>query len=163
METDAGHLHGSVLLAVHETGKAHDPRLVHAHRIAVKVLYKLRLYHTETLHLGGRIHEPVDMIGFLRFHDHGRRERESIDLFLLLVKAVVVHLHELRVDPRNGIIVLPAVVDHEEDAAVHSVVVLERFFYAFVLPAFAGKLRPLEHTALLIVKDAEADGIGRIK
>ena len=53
MEADAGHLYGSILLAVHETGKAHDPRLVHAHRIAVKVVYKLRLYHAETLHHGG--------------------------------------------------------------------------------------------------------------
>ena len=52
MEADAGHLHGSILLAVHETGKTHDPRLVHAYRIAVKVLYKLRLYRAETLHLG---------------------------------------------------------------------------------------------------------------
>ncbi len=64
MEADAGNLHGSILLAVHKTGKAHDPRLIHAHRIAIKVLYKLRLYHAETLHFGGRIHEPVQRADF---------------------------------------------------------------------------------------------------
>lgn len=40
---------------------------------------------------------------------------------------------------------------------------LESILDALVLPAFTGPFRPLEHAALLIVKDAETDGIGRIK
>jgi len=70
MEADAGHLHGSILFAVHEAGKPHNPRLVHTHRIAIKMFYELRLYHAETLHFSGRVHEPVHMIGFLCFHYH---------------------------------------------------------------------------------------------
>ena len=73
MEADAGHLHRRVLLAVQETGQTHDPRLVHAHRITVKTLHELRLYPAEALHLRGRIHEPVHMVGLLCSHDHGRR------------------------------------------------------------------------------------------
>ena len=98
VKADTGNLHGSFFLAVIETGQTHDSGLVDTHRVTLKVLYKLGLNHTKTLHLCGAVHEPVDVQRFLRFHNHGRRERKGIHLFLLFLKAAVIHLHKLCVN-----------------------------------------------------------------
>ena len=160
---DAGHFDGRLLLAVLKSGQTHDARFVHAHGIAAKMLDEPLLYLAKAFHFGARIHEVVDMQGFLRLDHHGGRQGKGIDLFLLFFKGAIVHLEELRIDSRNRGIVLPTVVDHEEDAPLHGIVVLERFLDAFVLPALAGQLRASENTRLLVLEYAKADRIGRIE
>lgn len=150
-------------MSLKSTYEFRNSRFIDTHRITVKLFHKLRLNRAETLHLCTGIHKPVHMIGFLRFHNHRRRQRKCINFLLLIFKAVIVHLHELCIDSRNRSIILPTVVHHEKDTAVHSIVIFQCFLDAFIFSAFAGQLCALEYTVFFIIEYTKAHSIGRIE
>ena len=152
-----------LFLAVIEPRKAHDAGFVDTDRIAVKLLHQLLLDRAKTLHPCRTVHKVVDVQGFSGLYHHRRRQRECVNLCLLLLESAVVHLEKLGVDAGDCPIVVTAVVHHEENAAILRVVLFERFLDAHVFPALTFQFCSVEHAVLPVLKYTEADGFSGIE
>ena len=114
-----------VFLAMIIAGKTHDTALIDAGRVTAEVLDQSLLNRPELQHLAAG-NKPVGVQRFLRPDNHGRGTRKSIDLCLLFFKAAAVHLHKLGIDAGNAFIIMTAVVDHKENAAMQGIVLFQR-------------------------------------
>ena len=161
MKRDALHQY-RLFLAMIKSRKPQHTTLIHAHGVSVKLLHQLLLYPAKAFHLPA-FHKPIGMQGFPCSDDHGRQQRKSINLRLLLLKRQLIALHKLRIDTGNQAVLLPAIIHHKENPSIQCIMLLKRLFQGSIFPTLYRILLAGENPRLPIIEDTKTYRIIGIK